>query len=129
MDREERIKKLLNEPQKPSRYYYPEKKVFNRCEQLIKTHFGLDLTFIEKVKLKSYIPIVLNGLDLIDRKKNSQDSYDPFQETISRFMFDYYGLEAEQSDMMHYPGIERHLLQEYCGKIQRDSHHSFSLKD
>ena len=129
MDMDERIKKRFNEPQKPSRYYYSEKKVFERCEQLIKTHFGLNLTLIERVKLKSYIPPVLDGLDLIDRKKNAKDSYNPFQETVSRFMFDYYGLEAAQSDMMHYPGIESHLLQEYCQKIQKDSHHSFSLND
>lgn len=88
------------------REYYPEKEVFEEAIEDIKVVFGLELSLIEKLRLKEYVSPVLDSLDRMAQNAKPRpsaspewaaNSFHPVVEVVSRFMEDYYGLPSSYS--------------------------------
>ncbi len=76
--------------------YYPPQEVFEEAIKGIKRNFSLELTLIEKVRLKEYVIPIIKETE----NASAYDAFNPIGEVMSRFMVDYYGLPAELA-MIH----------------------------
>ena len=76
---------------KRKKHHYDERKVFLRARAVIKKWFGIELTLIEQIRMKEYIPGIIKEREGINALQTTS-AFNPAAETVARFMTDYYGL-------------------------------------